>query len=589
MKKLAFLALCFVVALTACRDDKNSVNITETPYEPPILEWTQLNIPVNGDLTGFVVDENGQPIESAEITMGSITTKTDVYGHFFFNNVTMNAEGTYVKVYKSGYFDGSRRFFAMEGQENRIKIEMIAQSFDQSFESSQGGEITLDGGASIFFNEDAIKKEDGTAYNGSVQIAAKWLDPSASNTLDQMPGNLQGVDNLAEEVALGTYGMIAVELESDSGEPLNLKEGKPATLRMPVPASMVADAPSKIPLWSFHEEHGIWMEEGLATLTNGVYIGEVSHFSFWNCDVPFPLISFTAIIEDTDGNPADDIRVAISTNSMDTGYGYTDSNGSVSGKVPADEELTIHLFGPCGDELYTQTIAPSFVNINLGTITIGIAQTIVSGELVDCDGNPVTDGVAIFEFDGQSTYAYTSTGSFTKAVYPCPSTSSIEVIGADHVNLLQSNPVTVGVGGNQSTGQINVCDIQLENYIKVTVNGETGTYFPANIYSSPSSNTTWISYETPTSQIAIQFGGVTTGTYNSSIDDDTYFELIFDESQDWYLSWTLGSLPNDHEFIITEYGGIGDPIIGTFSGTVTDENNQSALIQVTGEFNIILQ
>lgn len=586
MKKLAFLFLCFVVALTACRDDKNIVDVTETPYEPPILEWTQLNTAVNGDLTGFVVDENGQPIQDAKATLGNTTVSTDVYGHFFFNDVTMNAEGTYVTVDKSGYFEGSRRFFAMEGQENRIKVEMITQSFDQSFESNQGGEIMVEGGASILFNEDAIKMEDGSAYDGTVQIAAKWLDPSAANTLDQMPGNLQGVSNQAEEVALGTYGMIAVELIGVSGEPLNLKEDNPATLRMPVPASMVANAPTEIPLWSFNEEHGMWVEEGKATLTNGVYVGEVSHFSFWNCDVPFPLVNFTAIIQDSDGNPVDNIKVAISTATMDTGYGYTNSDGSISGKVPADEELTVYVYGPCGDELYNQTIAPSSVDIDLGTITIGIAQTIVTGELVDCDGNPVTDGVAILEFDGQSIYAYANAGAFTKAVYTCPSTSSIDVIGADYVNLLQSNPVSVGVGGNQSTGQISVCDVQLEDFVKVTVDGVTQTYFPAFIFNSQN-DVTFINFETPDGQIAIQFGGITTGTYNSSSNPNTYLEFISDETQDWFLFYD--QLVNDNEFIITEYGGIGEPIIGTFSGTMADGNNQGSTVYVTGEFNIKLQ
>jgi hypothetical protein len=35
-------------------------------------------------------------------------------------------------------------------------------------------------------------------------------------------------------------------------------------------------------LWSFDEAKGLWKEEGQAIKTGSNYVGDVSHFSFWN-------------------------------------------------------------------------------------------------------------------------------------------------------------------------------------------------------------------------------------------------------------------------------------------------------------------
>ena len=60
---------------------------------------------------------------------------------WILNDVSLDAKGTVVKVEKAGYFNGSRRFFAVEDQENRIKIQMLTKSFDYDFDATDGGEI----------------------------------------------------------------------------------------------------------------------------------------------------------------------------------------------------------------------------------------------------------------------------------------------------------------------------------------------------------------------------------------------------------------------------------------------------------------
>jgi hypothetical protein len=106
-----------------------------------------------------------------------------------------------------------------------------------------------------------------------------------------MPGDLVGLNENNERGALGSLGMVAVELVSASGDPLQVKEGKKVTMKVNVPAAMLATAPATIPMWYFDEARGYWTREGSAELQGNQYVTEVPHFSFWNCDAWFDLVN----------------------------------------------------------------------------------------------------------------------------------------------------------------------------------------------------------------------------------------------------------------------------------------------------------
>ena len=123
-------------------------------------------------------------------------------------------------------------------------------------------------------------------YTGTVNVAVHWIDPTAVDLDQIMPGDLRGIDETGSLKGLKTFGMTAVELTSASGELLQIASGKKATLTMPVPPALLSNAPSSIPLWYFDEINGLWKQDGTATKTGNTYVGDVSHFSFWNCDQP---------------------------------------------------------------------------------------------------------------------------------------------------------------------------------------------------------------------------------------------------------------------------------------------------------------
>ena len=58
-----------------------------------------------------------------------------------------------------------------------------------------------------------------------------------------------------------------------------------------------------MPLWYFDEDGGYWIEDGVATLQGNTYVGEVTHFTFWNYDFPYPSATLCITLQDESGNP----------------------------------------------------------------------------------------------------------------------------------------------------------------------------------------------------------------------------------------------------------------------------------------------
>lgn len=574
MNKLNIIGLLLLIFISSCRKDINDVTTDETTEPPIIINYTPTVNNITGSLIGQVVDENQQPMAAVKITMNGENYFTDAFGHFIIEEVTMNSAGQLVEAKQNAtHFPGSRRFFPQEGVQSRVKIQMIKKEFTDEFSSTESGIVLVEGGAKIEFEPNSIKDDNGNIYEGTVMVASHWMDPTALETLDQMPGNLQGVNTLSEEVALQTFGMIAVELESPNGMPLNIADGKTATITMPLSDELTNSAPEEIPLWSFNEEYGLWQEESYATLQNNSYVGEVSHFSFWNCDDPYSIIFVDATFNDANGNPMNGYLVEIVLGDGSTGTGYTYNTGTVHASVPANEILTFNLYDNCGDVIFSQEYGPFSANSSLGTIVVdnpNANNTVLKGSLRDCDNNLVQNGLVIATMDGIETYHYVTGGVFEFFMTPCMATAQIEVVGVNMDNLEQGTPVTAIAQTTNDLGDLSTCGSFLENYMILTIDGESKTVLNFTTNSSP--NGTYMFAEGNNIFVGIGFGGNTVGDYSSN----NFIEGI--SVDDWNI------FQNDpfSSFIVTQFD---TKAVGTFSGVVS---NNGVEVLLEGEFNVNL-
>ena len=339
-----------VLTLVACRPDVEE-------FIPDPVSSTPINYTVTS-VGGQVVDENETPLAGIALEIharnGITNATTDENGIFLVKNIEVRQDRLYIKTNTEGYFLGSKTISVQPNPTSieTVQIKLLEKTFNGEFNSNVGGEITTQDGAKVTFSPNSIADANGNAYNGSVQVALRWLNPSSADIFQIMPGNLIGEDAEANPYVLGTAGMLAVELFSPENEELNLLNGTTAELIFPIPNTLSAAVPSEIPLWSFDENRGIWILEGEAQKSGNQYVATVTHFSFWNCDALFPVINGEGSVVDVNGNPVANALVKINVQGgLETRSGWTNSQGIFSGQLPKDEILEVTICDACNAPL----------------------------------------------------------------------------------------------------------------------------------------------------------------------------------------------------------------------------------------------
>ena len=474
----AFSLLLLSIIFVNCQKELNYIG---DPDLNPIVPEVVVPEPITANLQGNVFDENNLPAGGVTITVGTKTTITTSTGYFRINDASLDKRTSLVVAQKSGYFKGLRVFSATSGA-NQIVIKLIKRTLAGTVSSATGGSTILPNGAIVALPANAIvTASSGAAFIGTVNVYAAYIDPSASDIATRVPGSFAGTDKNGGRVLLTSYGMMAVELESAAGEKLQIKTGSVATLTTPIPTAAQSIAPSTISLWSVDEQTGLWVEDGTATKQGNTYVGDVKHFSFWNCDVSAQSIRISMTLHNSDSLPLVHVTVRITrsgTGWQSVGYGYTDSLGHVSGVVPPNETLLVEVLDPCGNVVYSQTVAPLTQTTDLGILTVsGSTVNVVTlqGKLLDCSGTGVANGYAIITTANNIVrYAATdANGNFEVVFISCTgSTSTAQIIGIDQTSQQQSSLITVTVLAPLTViPSITVCGTSSAQFINYTLDG----------------------------------------------------------------------------------------------------------------------
>ncbi len=474
LRKLSYFFLITLFLCGACKNDDSVLAEDDMVFPPSFPTASYLN----GSVSGTVIDKAGNPLADVTISSNNNTTETDENGVFLFKDIQLNEYGALVTAEKDGYHYNAKVIRPEKDKMAFTKIMLLEKTLSGTVNSNSGGLVITNGEASIDLPPNGIKTANGDAYNGNVNVYATWLDPTSEDLFLEMPGDLRAADINNSQVQLRTFGMIGVELESDGGEALNLADGQSATIELPVPSELIGDAPTTIPLWYFDETNGYWVEEGHATLEGDRYVGTVTHFSFWNCDVPSNFIDLSGtVVSEAGAVEGLLVEVSIGSNGA-SGYGYTNEDGFFSGYVPGDEVLTIQVFDDCGLSIYSAEIGPFTEDTQLDNIAVNPDFDFVtfSGTL-DCNGAGNSDGYVKVGFGAnQSIIPVNSDGSFSANLSLCSATEVV-ITGYDLTNSQQSIAVSYNINGLTSLdlGNINACEIDLEEFFIATIDGYTYT------------------------------------------------------------------------------------------------------------------
>ena len=478
VSKIFTLSIAFFLAMgmfQSCVKERIEESITEINPQAQELITTSVY--------GKVLNESGQALAGANVYMdvrgGEINTRTDRDGNFEFISFQNPGSSAFFRIEAPGYFDGFRRTSVIRNNYNYTQVKLLEKTTVGSISSTTGGEARTAEGMTLALPAGAVSRQNGEAYNGTVQVAMAWIDPSASDLPDMIVGDLTGRNLRGEEVSLSSFGMVNVELLADDGQELKIVEGKTAELTFPVPASRLVKAPPTIPLWSYDEINGQWVEESFATLEGNRYVGKVEHFSAWNVDFMSDPISINGCINFTSSQTILPIsmraKVLVCSDLIGRKGGWVCPDGKfLFYNFPKNEEFTLKILDECGNVVFEETYGPFTTDQNLGiidvTVTVDLAS--ITGTALDCNSIPITNGYVKATSDLGFVYIVPIVdGVYQLDIPVCSQATSIEFVAVDIENILMSDAVQIALTPGALTVPPLFACTELPEFLSVNLDG----------------------------------------------------------------------------------------------------------------------
>ena len=448
MKKItSIILLVGMLCQLSCQKDDHEFD--QQVNEPVLSNFTpDFGANIKADFMGKVINEQGANIANVQITIGNKTVYTDHNGIFLVEQANAFEDFAYVKAYKSGYINGSRAVIPSTDGINDIQITLVKERVTAVVSAGSESQVTLDNGATVYFGGGFIDAA-GNPYTGDVKVVTHYLTPGEEETYTEMPGMLLAQDNGNNLRSLETYGMLSVNLYTPGGSPVNIDPTSKATLEFPVDASQTGIAPEKVPLWYFDEEKGLWVEDGEVIRTGDKYIGEVSHFTWWNVDIPMDYVSVCFTLQTSYKKvPYHYIEIIRNSTGQTIYAGVTNDGGRECGLLPKGEEVTVKVYGQlgCEDAIILEQVEGPFnsdahVTINV-TSNPYVKETTISGEAKNCNGDVITSGYAYFFNNNTDVFVSIDNGNISYDHLFCVG-EKMNVVIFDSSTSQLNNPVQV--------------------------------------------------------------------------------------------------------------------------------------------------
>ncbi|MEP7265454.1 MAG: carboxypeptidase-like regulatory domain-containing protein [Bacteroidota bacterium] len=384
--QLLLLVLLFIFCNSCKKDNENDTLSGGT---------STASSKVTTSISGRITDESGDPVSSVIATIDGNTATTDANGIYILKNISVSEGRCVVKLEHSGFVDQYMGLHPYPGEITYANAVIFPVEGSFAFSATSGGTVSLPDGAKAVFPPDAIANSDGSIYSGSVTVKMNYINADDNNLNKKIPGSdLMATDANGESKILLSFGMMNIELYDGTGAKLNLAAGKTAELTFPVASSQLINAPATIPTWHFDTNTGLWKEEGSAVKNGNIYSCSVSHFSWWNIDLPVMGAVISGYAKSCDGSPLANINI-----SLGGMYGaVSNSAGYYKGNVRAGIGPE-PIFGSDNNSFtQTETVPTLAVGQNYIVPDLifngSLSTLLITGTIADCDNFPVS-GLAV--------------------------------------------------------------------------------------------------------------------------------------------------------------------------------------------------
>jgi hypothetical protein len=231
----------------------------------------------------------GEPLAFAHVTVAGETALTDSAGFVSFDGLP--AGRMLARVDAEGY--ASAVIAAEVGDDTSVyeDMQLLPLGEAQSFEVSEGASLDdlQSGTVHVEIAPNSLVDAAGNLVTGTAEATIVPIDPTTEEGRAQLPGPLHA-KRTSDNVLLRSIAMAEISVWQN-GERLRLAPGATARISIDLPASVTdqVEEGDEFSAWWLDLESGLWHEDGVGIVEDIggqlVWVAQVSHFTWWNCDV----------------------------------------------------------------------------------------------------------------------------------------------------------------------------------------------------------------------------------------------------------------------------------------------------------------
>lgn len=466
--------LLWSIALSSCQKDTITGSTTITHPEPEIIETPT-------SLVVYVTDNWG-PNPRAFVSVNGQTIQTDERGRAFIKLNAVSRTGDLVLIQADNRIENNKLILLEPGKKNIEYVYLERTNTRHGLESTQD-ETIFSSTFTLEIPADALEYADGSGlHSGTYSVYYKHFQGDDPNLYAKMPGGLFSSDSEGISGALANFGMLNVNLVAFGGKELRIADDKKVKITFTIPNAQLSEAPSTIPTFWLDEPSGRWIEEGQATLENDKYTFEVSHFTWWACQL-YKCIDDIVTVGGTivlpDGTPCGGCKVTIEGTDASIDR-TTSSQGTFSVLSCPDQEYQIYAYHNeinCDNSqpITIGTYSVQTQNIDWGDMIMDDTDLItISGVVYACEVGVTEEGSYII-INHQDIIETTNNGifEFTACYHP---DSMLTIEGFNEEGTLMSEPITLNLSpdGHQDL-ELSTC-LESDIYLIVMRDGQLVEY-----------------------------------------------------------------------------------------------------------------